>query len=321
MATIPLDGELQPLALLLPTKDVQLDLRCGAVIGCGLMSLSPIRSSFDPNRQDVILDANPERRREAVSNGKKNLDEVASRWQTNETLKDFALDIAKLDAALKALPVKVRNKTNPQLWGRNFDDDTSKVAEIKRRILCLTGLYDEYLQCDSQGVNIPSVVKRVDDAPTGRSMAPAKLRVLAFGLLVLCLCVLLPDDGLSLTQLVAASGAWACVVWLWEDRATAFIRAWWKRTILLAFSLFAVAALWHYIIDVLPVEQAASRYGIERAYAEYLVTYWRNGTTRVSDEKILVAMGREKASAHIKAWVHNGGYNRNSMDLPSINAR
>ena len=51
-------------------------------------------------------------------------------------------------------------------------------------------------------------------------MTPAKLRVLASGLLVLCLCALLPDDGLSLTQLVAAAGAWACLVWLWcWDRA------------------------------------------------------------------------------------------------------
>lgn len=44
----------------------------------------------------------------------------------------------------------------------------------------------------------------------------SKLRVLVSGLLVLCLCALLPDDGLSLTQLVAASGAWACAVWLWD---------------------------------------------------------------------------------------------------------
>jgi hypothetical protein len=64
-------------------------------------------------------------------------------------------------------------------------------------------------------------------------MTPAKLRVLVSGLLVLCLASLIwPDvniyrwnwgEGFGLSTLVALSGAWACAVWLWEDRFTAFM--------------------------------------------------------------------------------------------------
>lgn len=52
-------------------------------------------------------------------------------------------------------------------------------------------------------------------------MSPVKLRVLVSGLLVLCLLSLFwTDHGdavIGLTELVAASGAWACAVWLWNE--------------------------------------------------------------------------------------------------------
>lgn len=52
-------------------------------------------------------------------------------------------------------------------------------------------------------------------------MSPVKIRVLVSGLLVLCLLSLFwtdyGDRVIGLTELVAASGAWACAVWLWNQ--------------------------------------------------------------------------------------------------------
>jgi len=51
-------------------------------------------------------------------------------------------------------------------------------------------------------------------------MKPEKIRVLVAGLLTLCLLSLIWMDGyervIGLTELVAASGAWTCSVWLWN---------------------------------------------------------------------------------------------------------
>jgi hypothetical protein len=52
-------------------------------------------------------------------------------------------------------------------------------------------------------------------------MSPVKIRILVSGLLVLCLLSLFwtdyGDRVIGLTELVAASGAWACAVWLWNE--------------------------------------------------------------------------------------------------------
>jgi hypothetical protein len=63
------------------------------------------------------------------------------------------------------------------------------------------------------------------------------------------------------------------------------------------------------------LESVQSAYGINRAYAEYLLKYWEGSKTKEADERTLKVMGKEKASEHIKNWVHRGGYNHNSMNF------
>jgi hypothetical protein len=134
-------------------------------------------------------------------------------------------------------------------------------------------------------------------------MNPTKQRVLVSGLLVLCLCVLLPDDGLSLTQLVAASGAWACAVWLWKwtDAGTALLIAWWKRVVIGAVLLFICAALRHHVFDRMPVEKMAKRYGITYGEAYSLSTYLEKSSQREKEINYLDSMGKD-AAAYISSW-------------------
>jgi hypothetical protein len=67
----------------------------------------------------------------------------------------------------------------------------------------------------------PTKIETVADLQSGKSMSRKKLNALVSGLLTLCLLSLFwtdyGDRVIGLTELVAASGAWACLVWLFPS--------------------------------------------------------------------------------------------------------
>ena len=88
-----------------------------------------------------------------------------------------------------------------------------------------------------------SVFANGDETKEGLSLPlhlnSMRLRILAFGLLALCVAMLVwPDSsgiywnwgsGFSLSTLVALAGAWTSAVWLWNDKATKFCKELWTE--------------------------------------------------------------------------------------------